>query len=196
MTNISIRAAGDADYPAITELLVTVFKESYGTGPEEAQIVEQMRRRSDPDPCISLVATVENTLIGYLFISPVTLRDFPEIPVCTLGPIGITRTWQRQGVGTRLMREGLAACRECGYQAVFLTGSAEYYARFGFVPISETSLVTIFNTSHDMVLELEPGLLARVSGLVEYPEPWLQFVEQDNESLTEGEISSIINTLF
>lgn len=37
-------------------------------------------------------------------------------------------------------------------------------------------LRTIFKTPHDMVLELEPGVLDGVSGMVEYPPPWHAFL--------------------
>jgi len=63
-----------------------------------------------------------------------------------------------------------------GSEAVFVTGALKYYSRFGFVPISSTRLHTIFESEHDMVLELETGLLARVSGLVQYPPPWHAFL--------------------
>jgi len=174
MCDIIIRPETVDDYPVIAALIVEVFRETYGTGEEEAGIVEQMRHLA---PCISLVAVANGTLIGHLFISPVALADFPEVPVCVLGPIGVARPWQRQGIGTRLMREGLAASRHAGYQAVFVTGDQQYYARFGFIPMGWTRLATLFDTPHDMVLELEPGVLARISGRVDYPVPWHAFVE-------------------
>jgi len=175
MTDIIIRPEEPSDAQAIADLLITTFRESYGTGPQEAGIVEQMRALA---PCISLVAVNDGTLIGHIFISPVKLADFPDVPVCTLGPIAVAKAWQRQGVGARLMQEGLAASRQAGYRAVFLTGDSNYYARFGFISISETRLFTIFHTPHDMVLEMEPGTLAQVSDLVDYPQPWHAFVEE------------------
>lgn len=177
MSEITIRPETADDYAAIADLLLTTFRETYGTGPQEVEIVEKMRGLV---PYISLVAVADGTLIGHIFISPVTLVDFPQVPVCTLGPIGVAKAWQRQGVGTRLMQEGLAASRQAGYRAVFLTGDGNYYSRFGFIPNSETKLHTIFHTPHDMVLELEPGTLAGVSGLVNYPEPWHAFVEEEH----------------
>ncbi|MHB0935382.1 MAG: GNAT family N-acetyltransferase [Armatimonadota bacterium] len=175
MSEIFIRPETPDDYAAIAELLMTTFHESYGTGSEEAGVVEKLRNLV---PYISLVAAVDGTLIGHIFISPVTLVDFPDVLACTLGPIAVERQWQRQGVGTRLMQEGLAASRRAEYQAMVLTGDCNYYSRFGFIPISETRLFSIFKTPHDMVLELEPGTLAQVSGLVDYPEPWHAFVEE------------------
>ena len=113
----------------------------------------------------------------------VTENSFPACGPRSLtpGPIAVVKSWQRQGVGTRLLQEGLAAARQAGYRLTVVTGDVNYYARFGFIPISETKLVTIFHTPHDMVLELQPGTLAGVSGLVDYPEPWHAFVEEPSD---------------
>ncbi len=176
MTDLRIRPEAPADYPVIERLLIETFRASYGTGPEEAEIVAQLRGIV---PCIALVAEAEGAILGYNFISPAALAEYPAVPVAVLGPIGVRADCQRQGVGSRLMREGLAAARQAGYHAIVLTGDAHYYRRFGFIPISETRLQTIFHTPHDQVLELQPGTLARVSGLVTYPEPWLKFVPEE-----------------
>ena len=171
--DITIRPETRSDHEAIHALIVEVFRETYGTGEEEAGIVDQMRQETALGPYVSLVATRHDALVGHVFFSPVTLAEFRNVPVCTLGPVGVRRPWQRQGIGSQLIRNGLEQCKKHGYQAVFTTGSLEYYPRFGFAPISTTRLFTIFRTEHDMVLELKPGLLERVSGLVEYPKPWL-----------------------
>lgn len=124
------------------------------------------------------MALEQQTLIGQVFLSQVRLTDFGESFVCALGPVGLYAKWQRQGIGTRLIQEGLSQCKQHGYKAVFATGSLEYYSRFGFVPISETGLHMIFKSDHDMVLGLEDGILGKVSGLVDYPKPWHKFIEE------------------
>ncbi|UCD27815.1 MAG: N-acetyltransferase [Planctomycetota bacterium] len=176
MSNVSIRSETPADQETIRDLIVEVFRETYGSGDAEAGIVDEMRRQVDIGTYISLVAVLNDTIVGHIFFSPVKLTDFPDIPVCVLGPVGVGRKWQKRGIGSLLIREGLEQCQGHGYRAVFTTGSLQYYLRFGFVPIGTTNLETIFKTEHDMVMELESGLLRRVSGLVEYPEPWRVFL--------------------
>ncbi len=175
---ISIRAERPCDYSAVRDLIVEVFHETYGSGEAEAALVEQLRELSDVGPNVSLVALENQTVIGHVFFSRVRLADFGEISVCVLGPVGLYAKWQRQGIGTRLIQEGLSQCKQHGYKAVFATGSLEYYSRFGFVPISGTGLHTIFKSDHDMVLELEDGILGKVSGLVDSPKPWHVFIEE------------------
>ena len=76
------------------------------------------------------------------------------------------------------MREGLEACRQHGYRILFVTGSRRYYSRFGFVSASSAGLsLPLGDPTHDMVLELSPGVLSQVEGKVLFPReawgPWI-----------------------
>ena len=176
MIETNIRPEMPSDFNAIRELTIDAFREAYGTGEEEAKLIEQLRQQTELGPPIAWVAEHDNAVVGHIVFSPVTLAEHPDIPVCVLAPLGVRRDRQRQGIGSRLIRDGLKECRRQGYKAVFTTGSLEYYPRFGFIPVADTNLHTIFKSEYDMALELEPGLLKRVSGLVDYPEPWHAFL--------------------
>ena len=178
MNAVSIRAETSSDHSAIRDLIVEVFHETYGSGEAEATLVEQLRQKPERGPIISLVAELSGVLVGHVFFSAVRLADHPDIPVCALAPLGVYRQHQRQGIGSQLARKGLKDCADQGYKAVFVQGSLQYYPRFGFIPIGGTRLHTIFNSDHDMVLELEHGILDKVSGLVHYPRPWYVFMKE------------------
>ena len=176
MNEISIRAETPSDYSAIRDLIVEVFHETYGSGEAEATLVERLRRRPEQGANISLVAELDGVLVGHIFFSAVRLEDHPGVSVCALAPLGVYRQYQKQGIGSQLVHKGVKECANQGYKAVFVSGSLQYYPRFGFIPIGDTHLHTIFQSDHDMVLELERGILDGVSGLVEYPEPWQVFM--------------------
>ncbi len=77
---------------------------------------------------------------------------------------------QKQGVGSRLVRAGLDACRALGEDVVVVLGHAEYYPRFGFEPAAARGLRyrgPDFDP-HFFVAELRPGALEGVSGRVRY----------------------------
>ncbi len=175
MDKISIRPEISADYGAIHDLVSEVFQQTYGSGEKEAELVEQLRQRSEYGPTISLVAEIDGVVAGHILFSAVRLIERPNIAVCALAPLGVYRQFQKQGIGSKLILAGLKECANQGYQAVFVQGSLEYYTRFGFKPISRTRLQTIFLSDYDMVLELEAGILDNVSGLVDYPAPWNVF---------------------
>jgi putative acetyltransferase len=80
--------------------------------------------------------------------------------------------YQRQGVGSALVREGLQRCKQLGCQAVVVVGHPEYYPRFGFVPASRYGIHSEYDVPNDvfMIVELVAGTLQRASGLIRYDE--------------------------
>ncbi|SNT55514.1 putative acetyltransferase [Asanoa hainanensis] len=67
------------------------------------------------------------------------LLDAPRelVPVRSLSPLPVAPHWQRRGVGTALIREGLRQLDEQGVPLVFLEGDPAYYSRTGFTPAAE-----------------------------------------------------------
>jgi putative acetyltransferase len=80
---------------------------------------------------ISLVADAAGTIVGHVAVSPVSVSDGAS-NWFGLGPISVMPEHQRQGVGSRLMREALRVLREKGAAGVVLLGEPAYYSRFGF----------------------------------------------------------------
>jgi putative acetyltransferase len=86
-----------------------------------------------------------------------------------LAPVAVLPEWQRRGVGGRLVRAGLEACRERGFAFAVVLGHLEYYPRFGFIPASRYGLGNEYGAGDAfMALELRPGGLPPVGGLVKY----------------------------
>ncbi len=81
---------------------------------------------------LSLVAEAEGAIVGHVAFSPVTI-DGEELGWLGLGPVSVLPARQRQGIGSALIREGLAQLAGRGTQGIVLLGDPGYYARFGFV---------------------------------------------------------------
>jgi putative acetyltransferase len=80
---------------------------------------------------------------------------------------------QREGIGSRLIEEGLRRCRELGHKIVIVVGHPEYYPRFGFSMALAEALASPFSGNPAwMALELVPGALQGVAGSVKYPPPF------------------------
>ena len=62
------------------------------------------------------------------------LLDAPRrlVDVQVLSPLGVRPEHQGRGIGSMLVRHGLATMTERCVPLVFLEGSPDYYARFGF----------------------------------------------------------------
>jgi putative acetyltransferase len=87
-----------------------------------------------------------------------------------LAPVAVLPDYQRQGIGTLLIREGLKECVRSGFQAVVVLGHPDFYPRFGFIPASRKNLGCEYDVPDEvfMVLELESGALQDCGGTVKY----------------------------
>ena len=89
-----------------------------------------------------------------------------------LAPMAVVPERQRAGIGSELVRDGLARCRLRGVEAVFVVGHPAYYPRFGFSRASDFGITCEFEVPDEafMALELAPGSLRGRTGQVFYHE--------------------------
>jgi putative acetyltransferase len=73
--------------------------------------------------------------------------------------IFVIKPYQRQGIGSRLIREGLRICADAGHRIVVVLGHADYYPRFGFSARLAERLKAPFSGPAFMALELVAGAL-------------------------------------
>lgn len=168
MLSIRAETAGDA------EAVRRVNELAFGRR-EEAALVDALR--ASGCPLVSLVAVEEGEVVGHLLFSPMTFEDDGGDALgdsafrwMGLAPMAVLPSHQSRGVGSRLVREGLGACRRLGCGAVFVLGHPAYYPRFGFAPASLKGLRSVYAVPDEafMVVELEPGALDGRGGLVRY----------------------------
>ncbi len=136
--------------------------------PGEAALVRALRREAKP--YLGLVAQKDRRVVGQIAFSPVAI-DGGSPPALGLGPLAVEPGLQRAGIGSGLVRAGLARCAALA-KIVVVLGHADYYPRFGFRSASALGLryrSEVFDPSF-FVLELVPGALAGVSGWVRYHE--------------------------
>jgi putative acetyltransferase len=94
----------------------------------------------------------------------------------SLAPMAVLPSHQRQGIGTRLVEDGLQLCRDAGHQIVIVLGHPTFYPRFGFSPKLAEPLTSPFCGGESwMAMELLPGALAGIVGTVDYPPPFAAF---------------------
>jgi putative acetyltransferase len=157
-----------AETPCDHESVHRVNELAFGT-PSEADLVNALRENAHP--YISLVAIDEDQVVGHIFFSPVTIESASDsFTAMGLAPMAVLPEYQRQGIGTLLVREGLQDCRRIGHEVVVVLGHPEYYPRFGFVRASSKGLRSEYDVADDvfMVAELTTGALKGRTGLVKY----------------------------
>jgi putative acetyltransferase len=77
---------------------------------------------------------------------------------------------QRQGIGSRLVAEGIAALRARGCPFVIVLGHPAYYPRFGFEPASRYGVRAQWAVPDEafMLLPLDRSRLTGIAGLARY----------------------------
>ena len=158
-----IRTESPDDLIGIYQVNVSAFDTA-----AEADLVNTLRDTTLS--LISLVAEDEGEIVGHLLFSPVTLTGHPELKLAGLAPMAVIPSRQNSGIGSALVRAGLAMCREQGYDAIVVLGHPRYYPRFGFIPSVSFGIRSEEDVPDDvfMVLELKKGILAEVQGMIKF----------------------------
>ena len=133
----------------------------------EADLIDALRESGDA--VISLVAEEDGEIVGHILFS----RLQAPARCIALAPISVTPSRQNQGIGSTLIRAGIARAKLGGWLAIFLLGEPEYYQRFGFDVAKADKFETEYPKSYFMVLELAPDSLDEISGAVIYATPFL-----------------------
>jgi putative acetyltransferase len=167
---MTIRPENPADHTAIFKVNGLAFGQD-----SEAKLVDALR-----DGCyvrLSLVAEVDGQIVGHILFSRLPIiTETGMVEALALAPMAVLPTHQRRGIGTKLVQEGLRACREAGHQIVLVLGHPAFYPRFGFSAKLAEPLTSPFGGGESwMAVELVPDALAGVVGTVEYPPPFAAF---------------------
>lgn len=124
-----IRNEIESDIPVIGEITKRAFATLAISQHTEQFIIAGLRAAGALT--VSLVAELEGKVAGHVAFSPVTISDgTPDW--YGLGPVSVLPEHQRQGIGSALVREGLARLRAKGGRGCMLVGEPDYYQRFGF----------------------------------------------------------------
>lgn len=125
----TIRPETPADAAAISTLTTAAFATAEHSDGTEAQIITRLR---DADALlVSLVAEQDGAIIGHVALSDVTIGG-ASLGWVGLGPVSVAPDWQAGGIGSALIRDGLARAQAMGRKGCVVLGDPGYYARFGF----------------------------------------------------------------
>jgi aminoglycoside 6'-N-acetyltransferase I len=101
------------------------------------------------------------------------LTQRATVSALSLAPLAVLPEWQKQGIGSALVRRGLERCREAGHSIVVVLGHHDFYPRFGFSSKLAELLAAPFTGRESwMALELKAGALDGIVGWVQYPPPF------------------------
>ncbi len=158
-----IRHECPADLAAIGEVHRHAFERD-----GEARLVDRLRAAGLV--VLSLVAEHQDAVVGHVLFTRLPIHtDDGVIDALALAPLAVIPAQQRRGIGSMLVRDGLAECRTAGESIVIVLGQPAYYSRFGFASDLTRNLRSPFRGEAFMALELVPDALSGVLGEVRYP---------------------------
>jgi putative acetyltransferase len=135
----------------------------------EAKLVDALRAAGALT--LSLVAEADGEIVGHIAFSPVVVNSAERTSRGVgLAPMAVVAAYQRQGIGGRLIDNGLRRLRDAGHRFCVVLGHAEYYPRHGFTRASDYGMRWERPVPDDMffVRALTPGGLDGISGTVRY----------------------------
>ncbi|PVZ89037.1 GNAT family N-acetyltransferase [Serratia sp. S1B] len=165
-----VRVEIPVDAAGIDALLRTVFGRD-----DEADLVQQLRE--DGLLTLGVVATDEQGgVVGYAAFSPVDVAGEDRLWVA-LAPLAVAEDQRRQGLGEKLVYEGLDALNEFSYAAVVVLGDPAYYGRFGFKTAAQYDLHCRWPGTEAafQVYPLAEDAMHEANGLVAYSPPFSRF---------------------
>jgi predicted N-acetyltransferase YhbS len=164
--NVVVRTETPEDLEVIHEVNLRAFGQEH-----EARLVDALRDSGYAR--LSLVAEEGGRVVGHILFSDLPIiTQAGTLHALALAPMAVIPERQRQGIGSRLVREGLRDCAEAGHRVVVVLGHADYYPRYGFSARLAEPLKAPFSGPSFMALELIPDALAGITGEVRYPPPF------------------------
>lgn len=146
---------------------VRVVNEAAFARADEADLVDALR--TEGAVLLSLVAEVEGRIAGHILFSRMTVETAEgAVAAVSLAPMAVLPEYQGRGIGSELVRRGLAELGELGERIVIVLGHEHYYPRFGFSVEKARRLKSPFPPEAYMALELSAGALEGVEGAVRY----------------------------
>jgi putative acetyltransferase len=124
--NLEIRESTTDDSGQILSLYPQAFPEEDLLPLVDALLVETA-------VALSLVAAIDRRIVGHVIFTRCSTST-SGVDVSLLGPLAVAPASQHQGVGSALVRAGVARVRDEGTQMVCVLGDPNYYQRFGFTP--------------------------------------------------------------
>lgn len=146
-----IREEKATDIRYVSELIKQSFKHK-----ETAMLVSLLRKRKEFIRDLSLVAEINSIVAGFILLSPVKIRSENSlINTLWMEPVCVHPHFRKRGIGTTIIKRALVRGKMLGFESVFVTGSFDYYSRFGFKHAKCFGIDASLNVSLEAFLALE-----------------------------------------
>jgi predicted N-acetyltransferase YhbS len=164
---IIIRQEMVSDYKKVYEINKRAFNQE-----NESKLIEKIRKGENYVPELSLVAEIEDNIVGHILFSKIKIAGNSIYDSLALAPMAVIPEYQKKGIGSKLVAKGLEMAKELGFNSIIVLGHKDYYPKFGFQRASEWGIKCPFRVPDEafMAIELTENGLDGKSGIVQYPD--------------------------
>ncbi|MEA5569617.1 N-acetyltransferase [Calothrix sp. UHCC 0171] len=167
---MQIRAETTQDYLQIAEVNTLAFGRE-----NEANLITEIRNSHFYIPELSLVAEIDNNIVAHLMFSYIHLIGEERLRVLSLAPVAVTPEFQKQGIGSALIRNGLEKADAMGEALAIVLGYPLFYNRFGFVSSTIYGIKSPFDVPEDVfMVKVFENSQPKYQGEVVYPPAFLR----------------------
>lgn len=172
---MEIRVEKFKDYKDVEELTYNAFLKAGITEEiKEHILVKKIREDKCFIPELSLVAEEDGKILGHIMYSIMNIKtnEGKQIETLSLAPVSVHVDYQKQGIGSELIRYSLDQAKQLGYGSVIVVGHENYYPKFGFKQAKLFNLDCEFEVPdiNFFALELKKNSLKNIKGTVYYPD--------------------------
>lgn len=161
---IRIREEEPQDITVIRDVNIRAFSQT-----QEADVVDKLRLKCGD--LLSLVAMMQDQVVGHILFSPATIESGTRtVYGMGLAPMAVLPEYQRQGIGSELIRAGIARLKSRQCPFIIVLGHADYYPRFGFEPASRHGIRSEWEVPDEafMILVINESKMHGISGVARY----------------------------
>ena len=152
-------------------VIAGVVEAAFG-GERVPRLLEELRN-STAWRGLSYVATVDGNLAAHVAFTRGWIDAQARlVEVLILSPMSVVPDYQRQGIGSRLIRDALTSLHQRDDPLVFLEGDPRFYSRFGFRPGGEAGFLRPSVRIPEVAFQYFPlpGYDPSITGQLVYPD--------------------------
>ncbi|MBX2848456.1 MAG: N-acetyltransferase [Acidiferrobacterales bacterium] len=129
MSAILVREATNEDRADVYKIYLDAF--STGENQQVGNLAISLLDNQSQEDTFALIAEYRKEITGHIAFSKLTanLKDWTGF---ILSPLAVGSKFQRQGVGSKLIHEGIKILKEKSVNHVFVYGDPAYYGKFSF----------------------------------------------------------------
>jgi putative acetyltransferase len=145
--NLKIRPEMPSDALVISQVHTLAFGQD-----NEAKLVDRIRDSDRYIRELSLVAQINDIVVGHILFSQVDLVGKNRSNVLALAPLAVLPQWQNQGIGSALVSESLKIAEGRSEAFVIVLGHPQFYPKFGFEPAIRYGITCGFSVPEEVFM--------------------------------------------